>query len=157
MTLKPCKNETLLSALMDNELSDEDAAAVHRHMEICLLCRQRFENLKQTDTMIQNLAPLEPSADFEKTFWRKVADLENRSKFRFPLRFLLSGWRPLLATGMMAGLAAAIFLYTDHEKRLTQEDIYIAQNMELLDDYDVIDHLDMLEQWDIIDTLKDPS
>jgi anti-sigma factor RsiW len=157
MTIDPCKDETLLSALMDDELPPVQATAIRRHMESCPVCRQRFEALQQADAMIKGMAPLEPSADFDRTFWRKVADLEDRATSHSWLRTLVTGWRPVLASGLVAGLAAAVFIYAGHGKGPTAEEVFIAQNMELLENYDVIDHLDMLEHWDAIETMKGPS
>jgi anti-sigma factor RsiW len=157
MTIDSCQNETFLSALMDDELPPEQKAAIRRHMESCPVCRQRYEALQQADAMVKGMKPLEPSADFDRTFWRKVADLEDRATSRSWLRTFLTGWRPVLASGLAAGIAAAIFIYTGQSKGPTAEEVFIAQNMELLQNYDVIDHLDMLEQWDAIETMKEPS
>ena len=110
MPVNPCKDESLLSALMDEALPAKHAAAVRRHMESCAVCRQRFEALQHTDAMLRDMEPLEPSPEFEQTFWRKVAELGENRPQRSWLRFLLSGWRPLLATGVMAGLMAAILI-----------------------------------------------
>jgi anti-sigma factor RsiW len=155
--MDPCKNETLLSALMDDELSPEQNAAIRRHMQTCPACRQHFEALQRTDAMVKGMQPLAPSADFDRNFWRKVADLENRRTGRSWLRAMLTGWRPVLASGLAAGIAAAIFIYTAHDNGPTLEEAIIAQNMELLQNYDVIDHLNLLEHWDAIETMKEPS
>ena len=157
MTIEPCNNEALLNALMDDELPPAQAEDVRRHLETCPGCRRRLERLQQTDAMIRNLAPLEPSADFDRTFWRKVADLEERRARRSWLRFLLSGWRPFLASGLAAGLAAAIFIYIGLHKRPTAEEMFMAQNMELLENYEMINQLDLLEQWDAMVSTKEPS
>lgn len=142
---------------MDGELSSEDAAAVRRHMATCPECRRGFEALLQTDAMIKGMAPVEPSADFDRTFWRKVADLDDRRAGRSWLRTLLTGWRPLLASGLAAGAAAVIFIYNARDTGPSAEEVFIAQNMELLENYDLIDQLDMLEQWDDIESMKEPS
>jgi len=157
MAIDPCKDETLLSALMDNQLPPEHAAAVRRHMATCTTCRKRFEALQQADAIIRSMAGSEPSADFDRNFWRKVADLESRRAKRSWLRPLLTGWRPVLASGMAVGVAAVILFYTSQGKEPSPEEVFIAQNMELLQNYDVIDHLELLEQWDAIETMKEPS
>lgn len=157
MAIDPCRDENLLSALEDGELSQEESAAVQRHMTECPLCRQRFEALKKADAVVSNMAQMELSPDFDRSFWHKIANLENREKSRFRLSFLLTGWRPLFATGMAAAVAAAILIYTGQHKKPTQDETLIAQNMELLQDFDVIDQLDLLEHWDDIQTMKEPS
>ena len=157
MTIDPCKDETLLSALLDGELSPEHAMVVRRHVDRCPECRALFETLQQTDGMIREMAPVEPSVDFDRIFWRKVDELEEHGRRRSWLRYALTGWRPVLAAGLAAGLAAVVFIHSGHERKPTREELFITQNMELLQNFDVIEHLDMLEQWDAIETMKEPS
>lgn len=157
MKIDPCKDESLLSALIDNELPQEIGAAVRRHMEDCHECQQRFEALQKTDEKIRGMATMEPSADFDRIFWRKVDELENRNKEPSWLISMLTGRRPLIAACAIAALMAIFFIYADYNKSLTSEEMFIAQNMELLQDYDLIENLDMLEQWDNIEAVKEPS
>jgi anti-sigma factor RsiW len=157
MKIDPCKDESLLSALIDDEVYQKVGTAVRRHMEDCHKCKQRFEELQKTDEMIRDMATMEPSADFDRTFWSKVNELENRNKERSRLISILTGRRPLIAAGAIAALMAIFFIYTGHNGRLTSEEMFIAQNMEMLQDYDLIERLDMLEQWDNIEAVKEPS
>jgi len=157
MTIDPCKDEALLSALMDDELSPEHAAAVRRHMETCPVCRQRFETLQQTDAMVRGMATLEPSADFNRSFWRKIAEIEDGRTNRSRLRAWLTGWRPVLASGLAAGVAAVIFIYSGQSQGPTPEEMFIAQNIELFQNFDLIEQLDMLEQLDTVENIKEPS
>ena len=140
---------------MDGELSQAQQEMLHRHMETCPQCRERFQALQKTDAMIREMETPAPTADFDRTFWRKVADLEDRRTKHPWLRFFLTGWRPVLATGVAAGLAAVIFISTGRDQGLTPEEMFIAQNVELLRNFDVIDQLDLLEQWDAVQTMKD--
>ena len=157
MKIDPCKDESLISALIDGELPQGLEEAICRHMEDCPKCRQRFEDLNKTDEMIRDMETMEPSADFERTFWRKVDALEDHKKVSSRLISLLTGRRPLLVAGAIAAFMAIFFIYTVHHGRLTSEEIFIAQNMELLQDYDLIENLEMLEQWDIIEAMEEPS
>jgi len=157
MKIDPCKDESLLSALIDGELHQKVGAAVRRHMEVCHKCQQRFEDLQKTDEMIGDMATMEPSADFDRTFWRKVDELENRNRERSWLISMLTGRRPLIAAGAIAALMVIFFIYTGHNGRLTSEEMFIAQNMELMQDYDLIERLDMLEKWDDIESVKEAS
>ena len=143
---------------MDDELPPEKAVAVRRHLETCPVCRDRYAALLETDAMVKDMAPLSPSPDFDRTFWRKIAELEDRRDSRPWRRAWLTGWRPLLVPGLAAAAAAVIiFLYTGQDKGPTPEEVFIAQNMELFENYDVIDQLDLLEQLDAVETMKEPS
>ena len=157
MRIDPCKDGRLLSALIDNELPAHHEAAVRRHLAGCPQCRQRLEALQRSDAMLRGLESLTPSADFDRSFWRKVDDLQQTRAGRFRLHYWLSGWRPVLATGLAAGVAFAIFLHSHQKPRVSAEEVSIAQNMELLQNYDVIDHLDMLEKLDAGETVKEHS
>ncbi len=157
MTIDPCKDETLLSALMDDELPPEHCAAVRRHLETCPACQRRYTALLRTDAMVKGMAPLEPSPDFDRGFWRKIAELEDRGRGRARFRSWLAGWRPLFASGLAAAAAAVIFIYSAQDRGPTPEEVFIAQHMDLLENYDVIEHLDMLEQFDAIEAMKGPS
>jgi hypothetical protein len=104
------------------------------------------------------MAPLEPSAEFESTFWRKVAEQRERQSGGAWLRGLWVGWRPALVAGIAAAAAVVVIsvvIRSPHGP--TAEQVFMAQNMELLENYDIIDHLDMLEHLDAVETMKEPS
>jgi hypothetical protein len=150
----PCQDETLLSAYMDGELTKQQAHNVRQHLQGCESCRRRLAALKTTDTLIQGLAAIEPSVDFDRSFWRKVDDLEARRRNRWWTRWMYPIWRPALATGLAAGLAMGIFILNRPDKGVDIEDRFIAENIELLDDYDLIQNLDILENWDAVEAMK---
>jgi len=153
----PCKDETLLSALMDGELPPEQAEAVERHLQACRKCRKRYQDLRRADNLVQRIEPVELSDGFERDFWRKVAELEDSGAGRPWLGRWLTGWRPVLVAGLAAGILAAVFLYTGNQRPLSPEDVFISENMDFLKNYEVINRLDMLEHWDAIQAMKGPS
>lgn len=153
----PCQDESILSAYMDGELSEHHAQSVHRHIASCDLCRQRLADLKTADAMIHGLKVLEPSADFERTFWRKVDHLEARDRNHWWTRWLYPVWRPALATGLAAGLAITVFILSGPDNGVGIEDRFIAENIELLNDYDLLQNLEILENWDAMDAMKELS
>jgi anti-sigma factor RsiW len=155
MNKNPCKNEALLSALLDGELSSTHQAAVRRHLETCPLCQQRLDALQRADESIQHMEHIEPSADFDRTFRRRIDELQEQESRGFPRIF---GRWPALATGLTAVCLASLLIYNGRVGgNLTPEEIFIAQNMELLQDYDMIEHLDMLEQWDVLEDMKEST
>ena len=153
----PCQDETILSAYMDGELSQDHAQSVRRHVAGCDLCRQRLAELKTADAMIQGMRVVEPSADFDRTFWRKVDQLETHDSGRWWTRWLYPVWRPALATGLAAGMAIAVFILTGSDNGVGIEERFIAENIEMLDDYDLLQHLEILENWDAMDAMKELS
>ena len=154
--IDPCKAPRLLSAFLDGELDIAEADAVKRHLEGCVSCRQYLEALARSDGLVRKMPGLEPSAEFNRTFWQKVDQLEARPVRRFRIGNLFSGWRPLLAGGV-AGLVAALFIAHGPPKALTPEEMFIAENIEFLEDFELIRHLDMLESWEALEIMKEQS
>ena len=49
-----------LSAFLDDELDDDDALAVTRHLERCGACREELEQLRSTRSALRSLPPVAP-------------------------------------------------------------------------------------------------
>ncbi len=92
MTSHNCEQtQEQLSALLDNELSDDQRRALLAELETCAACTQALEDLRQTVSVMSGLRKSAPP-----TF---LADVQNqirhRSKGRFfGKRFLLFGRIP---------------------------------------------------------------
>lgn len=142
---------------MDGELPPEQSAAVRRHLDRCLGCRRQYDILRQNDAMVRDMAPLKPSADFDRAFWNRVAQLDERRTGRPWFHVLWGRWRPVLAAGAAAAAAVVIFIAIGVNRGPTPEEVFIAQNMELLENFDMIDHLDLLEQMDAVEAMKEPT
>jgi anti-sigma factor RsiW len=151
-----CRQETLLSAYLDGELTEAQTAELKIHVAECHTCRRTLETLRHTDALIRDLPPLEPSAEFDRTFWEKVDALESQSRYRLWAGYLLGGWRPIWA-GAIAGLAVAVLIYFGGTDPLSPEEVFIAEHMELLEDFDLIGQLEMLEHLDATDAMKELS
>lgn len=152
----PCPQEPLLSAYLDGELRDVQADELKRHLAGCPGCRRSLETLKRSDVLIRDLPPLEPSAQFDRTFWKRVESLESESRYRLWACYIFRGWRPVWA-GAIAGLAVAVMIYFGSTDPLSPEEVFIAENMELLEDYDMIGQLEMLEHLDATEAMKELS
>jgi anti-sigma factor RsiW len=153
---KPCKQEHLLNAYLDGELTETQAAELKRHLADCPGCRRTLEGLRRTDALVSDLPPLAPSADFDRIFWEKVETLETESRYRIWASYIFRGWRPVWAAAL-TGLAVAALIYFGRTDALTTEEVFIAQHIELLEDYDVIRQLDMLEEVDAAGAVKESS
>jgi anti-sigma factor RsiW len=157
MNKNPCDNEALLSALLDGELPAATEADVRRHLEICPRCRQRLEILRQADTAVQGIPPIEPSEDFERSFWGRIDELEGQGRRSERLFSRIFGRWPAMAAGLTAAGLLFLLIYTGREADLTPEEVFIAQNMELLQEYDMIEYLDILEQWDVFESMEEST
>ncbi len=153
----PCKNESLLSALLDGELSEADTLALRRHLQSCEACAQQLAEMAAADEAVHEMETLEPSADFERSFWRKVARWEKRQEARGWTRFLRPTWRPALAAGVVAGLVAGVFILAGPGQGISPDDRFVAENMEFLNDYELIHNLEILENWEALEAMKERS
>jgi anti-sigma factor RsiW len=157
MKKNPCHNEALLSAYLDGELPATTEADLRRHLSACSTCRQRLEELRQADTAVQGIAPIEPSEDFERTFWRRIDELEEKGGRSDRVFFRIFSRWPALAPGMTAVCLVFLLIFMGRVGDLTPEEVFIAQNMELLQEYDMIEYLDILEQWDALESTKEST
>lgn len=153
-----CIREPVLWAFLDNELPDSQALDVHRHLGTCSDCLKKLQDMKETYDLLENFPEVEPSSAFDRTFWQKIADEGAHQKARNWKGFFPFSWRPVLTAGLAASMAVGLFFgifqYRSHQS-FSQEDIFMAENIELLSDYDLIRHLDLLEYWETIDGIED--
>jgi anti-sigma factor RsiW len=152
-----CRNEALLSAFLDGELDNARMQQIRSHLDSCAPCRERLAALVATDKMIQAADGIEPSADFERIFWRTVSELEQRPAPFAWKRWLQPGWRPAIAIGLAAGILFGIMMLTGPRQDMSLEEMFLADNIEFLEEYDVIRHLDILENWDALEAMKERS
>ena len=152
-----CHHDHLLSAFLDGELDEVERSRLQRHLAECSACHQRMESLAQIDAMVKGLPQIEPSAQFDQRFWSKVDALPTPRQKQMGWRQLFSGWRPVAAGALASGLIAALLFYSGMNRHLSPEEIFLAENAELLEEYELIDKLDILEHWDAIDLIKDQS
>lgn len=156
MKIDQCQDPTLLSALLDGELAPEQSVAVHSHLKTCEACQRQLDILRKSDAMVQTMAPLTPSADFDNIFWAKIAAQPERKTAGAWLRVLWTGWRSAIVAGLAAAAAMVIIFVTINVHRgPTPEEVFIAQNMELLKGFDIIGQLDML-QLDAMEIMREP-
>ncbi len=149
----PCNQSKLLSMYLDGELSQVQSDALKAHLDVCPECQRTLATLRENDTLIRNMPAPEPSTDFDRTFWKKVDALEERSRGPW-LQHLFRGWRPVWA-GAMAGLAVAVMIYFKSTGPMTPEEVFIAEHMEFLEEYDLIGQLEMLEHLEAVNAMKE--
>ena len=152
-----CRNEALLSAFLDGELDNAQMQQIRSHLDNCTLCRKKLATLVATDKMIQEAEGIEPTAAFDRNFWQTVSELEQHPVPFAWKQWLQPGWRPAVAIGLAAGIAFGIMMLTGPTQDVSPEEMFLADNIELLEDYDVISHLDILENWDALKAMKERS
>ena len=150
----------VLSAFVDNELSDHKAREVRQHLEACPECQHKYQEICKINALLGSMSEIEPSSEFDRKFWQKIADQEARQEQKYGQWFRFIRLRPVFTAGLAASLSLVlvlgIFQYHSH-KSISQEEIFMAENIELLRDFELIHHLDLLEYWETTDEMKDKS
>jgi anti-sigma factor RsiW len=153
----PCNTAHLISALLDGELPEAEANRLRLHIRACTACSAYLEALVQNDALIRELPEIEPSEQFDRTFWSNVEAIDRQHEKPSWWRFWLSGWRPVAVGALAGAMAAALFFNAGMDRQLSPEEIFLAENVELLEAFDLIDNLDMLEHWDAIELMEERS
>jgi anti-sigma factor RsiW len=158
-----CPKENILNAYLAEALSAFRMRRVRKHLQACENCRRKLSDLagqydrqsEQMDKMIRSLPEISPSPGFDAAFWCKVAELErDRSRPKWFERFFLE-WRFALAAAATVGLVAAVVILRPHYPAPTAEEIFIADHMEMLNEFDLIERLDLLENREAIQAMKE--
>jgi hypothetical protein len=110
---------------------------------------------KMMDEMIRNLPQMIPSPGFDAAFWSKIAQVESKHRrFLWLKRFVYD--RPLTSgIGVTAVLMVALFIFLSSYSDPTEEEVFIADHMEMLKEFELIERLDLLENWEAIQTIKE--
>jgi anti-sigma factor RsiW len=148
-----CPHSKQLSALIDGELPEDLSRQVMRHMDDCRACRNEFGRLTSIHTMLRGMREIEPSPQFERTFWKKINAIKEKKRNRRPFQNFVSwAFRPswAAAAAVAAIVAGIIFSAQQNTPRWNPVDISISQDLELYSEYEMIDQLDLLENWDEI-------
>jgi hypothetical protein len=125
----------------DQAGADEQVAA---HWRDCQDCRQFVAANEALDRLLTLDTAEEAGPGFDTRFFARLAE-ERRAKVSYRPRF----WRAGIAA--LATVAASLLwvLWPSHE-RMGMEDIEVAANLELLQNYEVIAHLDELEAFEAL-------
>lgn len=149
-----CTVEHELTAYLDGELSDVEAARVRGHLTSCPDCRTTEALLRRTVTALAALPGYEPSAALRR---RVLAEVEALPR---PWPERLGHWfRPgALAPAGVALAAAAVVVVVAGQRTVAERrtELAVAEHYELLSDYEVVglgsedlevvEHLDQLQK-----------
>ncbi len=93
----------LLSAYLDNELSDEERRTIEAHVRTCAECRRELAELQWTASLLAQL----PEVREPRPFYVRRTDLEPA---RPRWQTWLATWRPLFRVASYAGTVVVLFL-----------------------------------------------
>jgi anti-sigma factor RsiW len=104
--MEDCDNILLIQAEFDNELDAADAAAALRHRENCAVCREAYDTLQATHSLLQ-AAPRHRASD---TLRRALSDQLGTKAEPVAYRPTRLWWRNGMSFALGTGLAAAVAL-----------------------------------------------
>lgn len=153
MSCSKCKKN--LVALLDGELDSALTTDLRDHLAGCASCQGELAKLDGTlEAMARHRAP-PPSPSFDSDFARRLrlAKAEREEKPKRARRFWMFGG----FAGAAAAAAIALFALGVWRNGPTAPakvaEIELAQNLELLENYDVVSSLDALEDFEIVSNL----
>jgi anti-sigma factor RsiW len=147
-----------LTAYLDGELVEQQALVVSGHLAACASCRQEIAALHESMALILEWKDIEPSATFDRDFWKRLAAYEER-KGRKPGIFSLV-WSLLTANYIATPLAfALLLLITFFQSKTSQElalqEKYMIMHTDLFLNMDAIDKKEALENFEVIEVLDE--
>lgn len=151
-----------LVAYSDGELSPKDARVVREHLEGCPGCREVLARLQAVEREMRLLPGVSPSAGFDRAFRMKLQDervrRENASVgLRVALERFHEWFGPRQVVAAAAGLAmlvVTIGVFTMvRTPGLPEENLHLANDMDLFLNMEVIENSDALEHFEVITLL----
>lgn len=143
---KPCPHIDLLHPFMDGELPPEQIRFVEDHLAACRTCSAELYNLRKLQGLLMDLDDVAVSPDFDRLFWQKIDEYEKKKLKNVFRDWFGKHWRlgfaPLFATLV---LFAGTFFMKD-TRTVTGGDAMMVQQMDLFQDFDVVNNLDLLEE-----------
>lgn len=131
-----------LTALLDGALEPGRRSEVEAHLAACPACRTGRDRLAAALAVLRDLpAPPPPSPGFEARFWARLARGQDRPRGAL-VRLAALRWRLI---GPLAGAAAAAAVVAVLVARQRADEMRMAQNLDLLDQYELVASLGDVE------------
>ena len=146
----PCHDGSRISAFTDGELPDYQMEEIRSHLEECEACKNLLAMLQQTDRLIRNIPEIEASRNFEKNFWKKIDEMEEKKNRRSIFAFFQFRYQPFVMASLTMMILAGFVLWSHTPQSPEFNEVVIAENLELLQNFQEINHLELLENWDNI-------
>jgi len=141
------KVEKNLSAYLDRELKPQTAEKLEAHLAACPRCRGRRAALEGVEKVLRDFPAREPSP----FLWTRVKANLGSEVRPARLRPTAVGARAALVSVLVAAvLAGAIFTVRREavQPAVAGVELTVAENLDLLENYELIKNLDLLEGWE---------
>ncbi|MCX8043841.1 MAG: zf-HC2 domain-containing protein [Desulfobacterota bacterium] len=155
---KKCRAD--LVAYYDRELSAKRMREIADHIAACPTCADEFSVLQETLSAVPAFPEIQPSADYDRTFWEKIRAVRaTREQHRWwgvrAVLSLIRFQRPVFiaAAGVCVCLCFAALFAVRHQRQLDPEERAVAQQLDLFAHYDIIRQSDALEHFELIRVL----
>jgi predicted anti-sigma-YlaC factor YlaD len=158
-----------LVAYLDGELAPPFGRVVSSHLDGCPACREEARLLKESWALMDVLDDVQPSEDFEDRLWRKIDELAPEERpvarpiyRRWKVLSLLAAAMLLLAVGFFAffrffrdrGPGAGLEPMKESVAK-ADEEIQVANNLELLENMDLLENMEILQAYEILENIED--
>jgi len=108
----PCRDmEYLISSYLDHELSPDESSQVKQHLQQCPFCRQVYEDLLETCSLIRSLPDVPIPAGFQEQLHEKLAQVNQGTTRKETVTFRDNLFTRLFQSYRWATLALVIVLF----------------------------------------------
>lgn len=149
-----------LSAFLDGEIPEALAEAVRAHVAGCPACAERLERLRALHGALDQLPTPQPSDRFDGAFARRLQAAKRDQRAAVSASRPRWGWRlPAFAAaaGVCVVVVVAVLALRSPQPRTDAPDagdeLELAMNLELLQDYDVVANLEALEDFEVVERM----
>jgi anti-sigma factor RsiW len=140
-----------LTAFIDGELREADRLALEQALAADPALRALEQRLRQTVALMARVPAPAPSAAMKRAVLDRLAPVASAAP-PTPSWFSMPRLLPFAALAAAAGLAAVVLTRTPNTPAVDEEQVVLAQNLELVEDLD-LDGLSSPEDLDVIEQL----
>jgi hypothetical protein len=140
----------------------EQQREILKHLEVCKNCAKEKEFYEKSWSLVGSLKDIEPEPGFKTRFWNRLSrEEEAKLKRGFDVLGLLQHWQPVALTVatvlILIGIAIPNYLHSKSidllASKISDEEIVLAESVDLLSNFEVISDMDFLENMEIIENL----
>jgi anti-sigma factor RsiW len=150
-----------LSAFLDGELSVQERQHVEGHLRLCNSCKKEYHRLTEAIAIMREWHGISPSETFDRQFQKRLQKQRRRlrrGRGRIPafIQHVAAPYRLALATAI--SLLLIVFgglLLIPKPTHLNPYEIGLAQNLDLFQNFGVIQYRDGLENFDLINAMDE--